>query len=135
MALAAAGPVLGTWNADARRSIGIIGAIATATAAFVVGWTWAIPAAVIAVVAVATSRVRVLAIAGWLIVAGVSLAVVLVVGVERPFPNAAWPIRFERLHGWTLLGVMLLMCSVLADRRSPRPVTSQLASELAPADE
>ena len=86
-------------------------------------------------VAVAVGRVRVLAITGWLIVTGVSLTVVFVVAVERPFPNAGWPIRFEWLHGWTLLGIMLLMCSALADRRSARPDTSETATEVALSDE
>jgi len=134
VALTAIGPEFATWNPDARRSIGSVGAIATVAAALVAGWVWAIPAAAVAVVAVVTRRVRVLAIAGWLIVAGVSLTVVFVVGVERPFPNAGWPIRFEWLHGWTLLGVMLLMCAALVNRRSARPVTSKATSAATPAD-
>jgi arabinofuranan 3-O-arabinosyltransferase len=134
-ALAAVGPELATWHPDARRSIGIIGTIATVTAALVAGWAWAIPAVVVAVIAVAAVRIRVFALAGWLIVAGVSFTVVFIVGAERPFPNAGWPIRFEWLHGWTLLGVMLLMCSTLANQRSSRPVTSKATSETTPADE
>ena len=133
--LRAVAPELATWNPDAQRSIGIVGAIATVSTALVAGWTWAIPAAMITFVAVAVGRVRVLAITGWLIVTGVSLTVVFVVAVERPFPNAGWPIRFEWLHGWTLLGIMLLMCSALADRRSARPDTSETATEVALSDE
>lgn len=134
MALPAIEPDLATWSPDARRTIGCIGAIATVTAALAAGWVWAIPAAGVAVVAVVTRRARLLAIAGWLIVAGVSLTVVFVVGVERPYPNAGWPIRFERLHGWTLLGVMLLTCSALTNRCPARPVTSKAASAATPAD-
>jgi arabinofuranan 3-O-arabinosyltransferase len=135
LALSAPEPKLATWKPDPRRSISIIGAIATVSVALVAGWAWALPAAVIATVAIAVGRVRVVAMAGWLIVAGVSFAVVYVVGVERPFPNAAWPIRFERLHGWTLLGVMLLMCSALTDRPSARVVTSKADSEVRPVHE
>ena len=124
VALTAIAPELATWNPDARRSIGLIGAIAAAAAALVAGWVWAVPAVAVAVVAVVVRRVRVLAIAGWLIVAGVSSTVIFVVGVERPFPNAGWPIRFEWLHGWTLLGIMLLMCSALTNRRQPVPEAS-----------
>ncbi|MFT5977835.1 MAG: arabinofuranan 3-O-arabinosyltransferase [Candidatus Azotimanducaceae bacterium] len=124
VALTAIAPELATWNPDARRSIVLIGAIAAAAAALVAGWMWAVPAVAVAIVAVVARRVRVLAIAGWLIVAGVSSTVIFVVGVERPFPNAGWPIRFEWLHGWTLLGIMLLMCSALTNRRQPVPEAS-----------
>jgi arabinofuranan 3-O-arabinosyltransferase len=124
VALTAIAPELATWNPDARRSIGSLGAIAAVTAGLVAGWVWAVPAVAVAVVAVVARRVRVLAIAGWLIVAGVSSTVIFVVGVERPFPNAGWPIRFEWLHGWTLLGIVLLMCSALTNQRQPVPEAS-----------
>lgn len=128
-------PKLATWKPDDRRTIGLLGAIATISAALVAGWVWVLPATIIAFVAVAVGRVRILALAGLLIVAGVSFTVVFVVGAERPFPNAGWPIRFEWLHGWTLLGVMLLMCSALADRRSTRQIPQPAASQTAAADE
>ena len=37
------------------------------------------------------------------------LIVTYVVRTESPFPGAGWPLRFEWLHGWTLLGVVLLV--------------------------
>jgi arabinofuranan 3-O-arabinosyltransferase len=49
-------------------------------------------------------------VAGLVIVAGVGAVVTWVVLFERPFPNAGWPVRFEWLHGWTLLGIVLLTC-------------------------
>jgi arabinofuranan 3-O-arabinosyltransferase len=39
--------------------------------------------------------------------------VLWVVRSERPFPNAGWPARFEYLHGWTLLGVVLVVGAAL----------------------
>jgi arabinofuranan 3-O-arabinosyltransferase len=43
-----------------------------------------------------------------------------IVRSERPFPNAGWPVRFEWLHGWTLLGVILITCSTLFSRDAHR---------------
>ena len=51
--------------------------------------------------------------AGAALIAGAGLIVTYVVRTESPFPGAGWPIRFEWLHGWTLLGVVLLTVSTL----------------------
>jgi len=42
------------------------------------------------------------------------LIVTLVVRTDNPFPDAGWPLRFEWLHGWTLLGVILVVGASLA---------------------
>jgi arabinofuranan 3-O-arabinosyltransferase len=47
------------------------------------------------------------------IILGAGAVVTEVVRSERPYPNAGWPIRFEWLHGWTLLGVVLITCATL----------------------
>jgi arabinofuranan 3-O-arabinosyltransferase len=67
-------------------------------------------------------RNRLLTAIGAALVLGASLVVVAVVRSDRPYPGAGWPVRFEWLHGWTLLGVVLLTVSTLfatdARRRS-----------------
>lgn len=100
-------------------------AVATAgttivAAALLIGWMWAPIAAIALAPAFVLRRSR---IAGWVgvaIVLGAGAVVTSVVRSERPFPNAGWPVRFEWLHGWTLLGVILLTCSALFARDARR---------------
>jgi arabinofuranan 3-O-arabinosyltransferase len=72
--------------------------------------------------AVILRRNRLLTAIGTALVLAASLVVIGVVRSERPYPGAGWPVRFEWLHGWTLLGVVLLTVSTLfatdARRRS-----------------
>jgi len=100
----------------ALSSVLVGGLVTVVASALLIGWEWAIPAAVVWIGATAVRRPG---LAGWIgaatvIVAGVIVA--WVVRVERPIPDAGWPIRFEWLHPWTLLGVVLLSCSTLLAR-------------------
>lgn len=121
----AARPVLMPAGANWSRSAGVATVVSTVGAsALLIGWGWALTAAVALVPAVILRRPR---IAGWIgvtIVLGVGAIVTEVVRSERPYPNAGWPLRFEWLHGWTLLGVVLITCATLFadDARSDPPV-------------
>jgi len=98
-----------------RTALATVGAT-VAAAALLIGWIWAPIALVALLPAVIMRRSR---LAGWVgvtIVGGAALIVTAVVRSDRPYPNAGWPIRFEWLHGWTLLGVILIACSTLFAR-------------------
>ncbi|MDG2039682.1 MAG: alpha-(1-_3)-arabinofuranosyltransferase family protein [Ilumatobacter sp.] len=94
--------------------------VATGAAALLIGWTWALPALVVTGLGLVLKRPRLAGAAGLLIVVGSSAVVTGVVLLERPFPNAGWPMRFEWLHGWTLLGILLIACSTVFDRDQER---------------
>ncbi len=104
-----------------RIALATVGAGVVAAALFI-GWAWALVALLLGVPTVVLRRNRLLAAIGTALVLGVSAVVIVVVRTDRPFPGAGWPIRFEWLHGWTLLGVVLLTVSTLfatdARRRS-----------------
>ncbi len=103
-----------------RQAVGTVAATVVG-AALLIGWIWA-PVALLAVApAIVVRRSRLVGWVGVAIVVVAGLVVTSVVRSERPFPNAGWPIRFEWLHGWTLLGVILIACSALfaRDTRSP----------------
>ncbi len=111
-------PAGSAWSR--RPAVATVGATVVA-AALLIGWMWA-PIAVLAVVpAIVMRRSRLVGWVGVAIVVAAGSVVTSVVRSERPFPNAGWPIRFEWLHGWTLLGVILITCSALfaRDTRSP----------------
>ena len=98
-----------------RTAMATVGAT-VAAAALLIGWLWAPIALVALLPAIILRRSR---LAGWVgvtIVGGATLIVTAVVRSDRPYPNAGWPIRFEWLHGWTLLGVILIACSTLFAR-------------------
>ena len=100
-----------------RRSLVASGLITTAGAALLIGWVWALPAAAIWALAMVVGRpwtTRVIGLAGATIVVGAGLIVTFVVRTDNPFPDAGWPLRFEWLHGWTLLGVILVVGASLA---------------------
>ena len=88
-----------------------------------VGWAWALVALLLGVPIIVLRRTRLLTAIGAALVLGASLVVLVVVRTDRPYPGAGWPIRFEWLHGWTLLGVVLLTVSTLFAtdaKRGPR---------------
>ncbi len=95
-------------------------AVTTVASALLIGWVWGAVALVLSLVAFAVRRQRVLAVVGFAIVVAAQCIVVLVVQRERPYPTAGFPVRFEWLHPWTLLGVLLLTCSALMSHRSRR---------------
>ncbi len=104
------------------RIAGVTVGIGVVTTALFVGWAWALVALLLGIPAIVLRRNRLLTAIGAALVLGASLVVVAVVRSERPYPGAGWPVRFEWLHGWTLLGVVLLTVSTLfatdARRRS-----------------
>jgi arabinofuranan 3-O-arabinosyltransferase len=98
-------------------------AVATAGgAALFIDWVWVVPVLAVWAVAMLIRRPRVVGLVGLAMVVGAQLVVTSVVRSERPFPNAGWPVRFEWLHSWTLLGVVLVTGSgliSLAQRDTP----------------
>lgn len=104
----------------AGRRAQIVSAVATiAAAALFIGPVWALPVVAVWAVAIAMRIPRLVGWAGLAIVMFSGLTVANVVRTEEPFPDAGWPVRFEWLHGWTLLGVVLVTGSALvATRRS-----------------
>ena len=111
-------PVGSTWTR--RQTLATVGATVVA-AALLIGWAWAPIALLVAIPAIVVRRSRLVGWTGIAIVVAAGLVVTAVVRSERPFPNAGWPIRFEWLHGWTLLGVILITCSALFARDSRSP--------------
>jgi arabinofuranan 3-O-arabinosyltransferase len=105
-----------------RRTAVLTVAAGVLASAVFIGWVWAPVALILGLPAVILRRNRLLAAIGTALVLGASVVVIGVVRSERPYPGAGWPVRFEWLHGWTLLGVVLLTVSTLfatdARRRS-----------------
>jgi len=100
-----------------RRALVASGTITAAGAAVLIGWVWALPVAAIWALAMVVGRrraTRVIGLTGAMLIVGVGLIVTLVVRTDNPFPDAGWPPRFEWLHGWTLLGVILVVGASLA---------------------
>ena len=109
-------------RATRRAATLTVGAGVAASAVFV-GWAWALVALLLGVPIIILRRTRLLTAIGAALVLGASLVVLVVVRTDRPYPGAGWPIRFEWLHGWTLLGVVLLAVSTLFAtdaKRGPR---------------
>jgi arabinofuranan 3-O-arabinosyltransferase len=96
------------------RSTALVTVIATiGTSALLIGWSQALIGALVLIPAVISGRSRIVGWTGLSIVLGVGAVVTAVVYSERPFPNAGWPVRFDWLHGWTLLGVLMITCATL----------------------
>ena len=95
-----------------RRALISSGAITVAGAAVLIGWVWALPVAAIWALAIAVGRrraTRVIGVTGAAVIVGAGLIVTYVVRTDNPVPDAGWPLCFEWLHGWTLLGVILVV--------------------------
>jgi arabinofuranan 3-O-arabinosyltransferase len=108
-----------------RRSTALITvAAAVGSSALLIGWGWALAAAVLLIPAVVVRRSRVVAWTGLSLVVGVATVVTVIVRSERPFPGAGWPVRFDWLHGWTLLGVLMITCATLFADDARRPPES-----------
>lgn len=107
----------GAGKSGFERPVIVGGAAAVIGAALFVGWTWGLAAGAIWATAAGIRRVRIVGWLGWGIVIGSGLVVTWVVRSERPFPNAGWPVRFEWLHGWTLLGIVLITAAALVPDR------------------
>lgn len=95
-----------------RSALATIG-VTTIAAGLFIGWPWMAAALVASVVTMLLRRSQVLGWIGLGLILGVGAVVTVVVRRERPFPGAGWPVRFEWLHGWTLLGIVLITCSTL----------------------
>lgn len=111
-------PLGSAWSR--RPALATVGATVVG-AALLIGWTWAPVALLAAIPAIVARRGRFVGWVGVAIVAAVAVVVTAVVRSERPFPNAGWPTRFEWLHGWTLLGIILIACCALFSRDSRSP--------------
>ncbi len=100
-------------EAATTRSQFIAGVVTAFGAGLFISWPWMVAVGVVWVVATLIKRPAMVGFVGVAIVAGAGLVVTSVVRDERPFPDAGWPVRFEWLHGWTLLGVVLVVGSTL----------------------
>ena len=117
-------PRLGFPGASAARPALIAGAVVwIAAAGLLVGPAWMLAAAVgSAIVLGVLRRPRLAGLVTVGILAFSALVVVYIVRNEQPFPNAGWPVRFERLHGLGLFAaVSLLPAAAGWPRRGPRP--------------
>jgi len=106
-------PIGSSWS---RGSAIATTATAIGASALFIGWEWSLLAALAFVPALGFRRGRIAGWVGLVLVTGAGAVVTSIVRSERPFPNAGWPVRFEWLHGWTLLGVILVSCSTLFSR-------------------
>ncbi|MET0663323.1 MAG: alpha-(1-_3)-arabinofuranosyltransferase family protein, partial [Ilumatobacteraceae bacterium] len=111
------------WTAEAVGLPTVI--VTTVASAVLIGWVWGAVALAVSLAAHALRRQRLLAAFGFLIVIVAQCAVVVGVRRDRPFPTAGFPVHFEWLHPWTLLGVVLLTCSALIPGRSSLPDRSR----------
>lgn len=109
--------VVGSGRSGFERPVIVGGAAALIGGALFVGWIWGLAAGVIWAAAAGIRRVRLVGWLGWGIVIAGGLVVTWVVRSERPFPNAGWPVRFEWLHGWTMLGIVLITAAALVPDR------------------
>ena len=98
-------PVHQTWA---------IAASSVLAGAVLIDWVWAIPIAVVWAGALVLRRQCIVAWVGVAFITASALIVTSVVRSESPFPDAGWPLRFEWLHPWTLLGVALLVSGSIA---------------------
>ena len=93
-----------------------LAAVSAFAGAVLIDWVWAIPIAAIWAAALLLRRTWLVAWVGVGLVMASAVIVTAVVRSESPFPDAGWPLRFEWLHPWTLLGVALLVSGSLAGR-------------------
>jgi arabinofuranan 3-O-arabinosyltransferase len=106
------------------RTLSIAAVVSVLGAALFIDWVWAIPAVLVWAVAIAIGprwANRVVGSVGATLIIGAGLIVTNVVRSEAPFPDAGWPARFEWLHAWTLLGVVLIVGSALSTSRRESP--------------
>lgn len=94
-------------------------AVSVAASAILIDWIWAVPVAAVWAASLLLRRQRIVAWVGVAVIAGSAVIVTYVVRSEGLFPDAGWPVRFEWLHPWTLVGVALLVSGGIAgeDRR------------------
>ena len=115
--VAQAGAAVDLARSEAIPDLVVAGGITAIGAALLIDWVWAVPVAAIWAVAVVVGErraTRVIGSIGATMIVGVGLIVTSIVRTENPFPDAGWPLRFEWLHGWTLLGVILVAGASLA---------------------
>ena len=106
------GPLRRTTTNEGRELV-VVGVL-TVVAGVMVAPVWGLVAGVVAGLSVLARRPLAGALAGWAIVSGVGLIVTRGVVSERPFPGAGWPISFDELHPWPLVGILLVAILVAA---------------------
>jgi arabinofuranan 3-O-arabinosyltransferase len=101
-------------GAPAPRPALIAGAVVwVAAAGLLVGPAWMLAAAVgSAVVLAVLRRPRLAGVVTMGILAFSAVVVVYVVRTDQPFPNAGWPVRFDRLHNLGLFAAVSLLPAV-----------------------
>ncbi len=103
--------VLG-WSGDRvgvhRRWVAA--AVWVVAAALLVGFAWALVAAIAAaLLIVRVGRPRLAGFVAVGVLAAVAAVVIVIVLREHPLPNGAWPVRFERLHRVGLFAAVSLL--------------------------
>ena len=107
------------WQGDPLGIATVV--VAAVGSALFIGWKWGVVAALICGAVRFTRRARLLGAIGLAVVVVAQLIVVVVVLRDRPYPNAGWPVRFEWLHPWTLLGVVLVAAATLFSHDAKTP--------------
>lgn len=115
---AAADSVASAVSPSGTNTWALAGASIVASA-ILIDWVWAIPVAVVWTAALLLRRRWFIAWAGVAIITASALIVTYIVRSDSPFPDAGWPVRFEWLHPWTLVGVALLVSGSLAGPDRP----------------
>ena len=103
----------------------VLALLSALAGAVLIDWVWAVPIAAVWAAAILLRRTWLVAWAGVAVIAVPALIVTYIVRSESPFPGAGWPIRFEWLHPWTLLGVALLVSGSLVQERSTSSKSSR----------
>ena len=114
--------VLG-WSGDRvgvhRRWVAA--AVWVVAAALLVGFAWALVAAIAAtLLIVRVGRPRLAGFVAVGVLAAVAAVVIVIVLREHPLPNAAWPVRFERLHRVGLFAAVSLLIVLFSGDDRPR---------------
>jgi arabinofuranan 3-O-arabinosyltransferase len=102
-----------------RRGRWIAAAVWIVGAALFVRPAWGLVAAIAAVALIGViGRPRWAGVVALAVLAVIAVGILVVVRRERPLPDAAWPIRFERLHELGLFAAVSLLVSAVTPRRS-----------------
>lgn len=102
------------WSPEALGKAWVPAITFVLGAALLVAPVWALPAALVGGVVMWTRQLRMAAVAGLLIIAGIAVLVLRRQFVYRYPANAAWPGNFEDLHRPGLFAILLVAVAIFA---------------------